>query len=306
MTQHCCAVRALDDEALQLLTRKEVSVAKLDTLNTSRYWHAATVPGMDMLHADFTTHEYAPHVHHSFVIAVTEVGGSEFKSRGRMGIADQQTLLVFNPDEPHSGRMGGSARWRYRSFYLAEPGIKHLMTALGIEQTRYFGSNIHGDQNLITRLLELHRVLDGTNESCESMQQQELFIHSFGTLFQKHAQPHRQASISAASIDARVLAPVFDLLNDGFSEPLTLEQMAAAADLTQFQLIGAFNRATGLTPHRYLTQLRLRAAITHLAAGRALSEAAIASGFYDQSALTRHFKRTFGMTPLQYVRARIH
>lgn len=281
-------------------------MAKLDTLNTSRYWHAATVPGMDMLHADFTTHEYAPHVHHSFVIAVTEVGGSEFKSRGRMGMADQQSLLVFNPDEPHSGRMGASARWRYRSFYLAESGIKHLMSTLGIVQPRYFGSNIYGDPNLIARFLELHKVLDSIGETCESMRQQELFIHSFGTLFQKYTQPHRQASISAASVDARVLAPVLDLLNDGYSEPLTLEQMAAVADLTQFQLIGAFHRTTGLTPHRYLTQLRLRAAIAHLAAGRALSEAAMASGFYDQSALTRHFKRAFGMTPLQYVRARIH
>ena len=116
-------------------------MAKLDPLNTSRYWHAPDLPGMDMLHADFTTHDYAPHVHHSFVIALTEVGGSEFKSRGRMGMAHPQALLVFNPAEPHSGRMGGSARWRYRSFYLAEPGIRHLMTTLGIDHTRYFGSN---------------------------------------------------------------------------------------------------------------------------------------------------------------------
>jgi len=83
-----------------------------------------------------------------------------------------------------------------------------------------------------------------------------------------------------------------------------LERMAAVADLTPFQLIGAFNRTIGLTPHAYLTQLRIRAAIHHLAAGRPLTDAAVASGFYDQSALTRHFKRTFGMTPLQYVRAR--
>ncbi len=279
-------------------------MAKLDPLNTSRYWHVSGLPGMDMLHADFTTHEYAPHVHHSFVIAVTEAGGAEFKSRGQTGIADQQTLLVFNPDEPHSGRMGASPRWRYRSFYLAEPGIRHLMTTLGIDQTRYFGSNIHGDPKLITRFLELHRAFDDTSEPCEPMRQQELFIQSFGALFQNHAQPGQK--IRPVPTDAHVLAPIVEMLHDGFSERLTLEQMAAAADLTQFQLIGAFNRTLGLTPHTYLTQLRLRAAIAHLSAGRPLSEAAIASGFYDQSALTRHFKRTFGMTPLQYVRARIN
>ena len=71
-------------------------MAKLDPLNTSRYWHAPDLPGMDLLHADFRTHEYAPHVHYSFVIAVTEAGGSEFTSRGRTGIAQPRSLLVFN------------------------------------------------------------------------------------------------------------------------------------------------------------------------------------------------------------------
>ena len=277
-------------------------MAKLDPLNTSRYWHAPDLPGMDMLHADFTTHDYAPHVHHSFVIALTEVGGSEFKSRGRTGMAHPQALLVFNPAEPHSGRMGGSARWRYRSFYLAEPGIRHLMTTLGIDHTRYFGSNTVCDEALIASFLELHRALDGHGAPCDPLRQQELFVHSFGTLFQNHAQPGQR--VPPAPADARVLAPVLELLRDAFAERLTLDQMAATADLTPFQLIGAFNRTIGLTPHTYLTQLRLRAAIVHLAAGRPLIEAAIASGFYDQSALTRHFKRTFGMTPLQYVRAR--
>jgi AraC-like DNA-binding protein len=277
-------------------------LAKLDPLNTSRYWHVPGMPGMDMLHADFTTHEYAPHVHHSYVIAVTEAGGAEFKSRGRTGMAHQQALLVFNPAEPHSGRMGGSARWRYRSIYLADPGIRHLMATLGIDQPRYFGSNVFADQDLIASFLELHRAFDGNSAEWDPLRQQELFVHSFGTLFQSHAQPGQR--VLQAPTDARVLAPVLELLRDAFSERLSLEQMATAARLTPFQLIGAFNRTIGLTPHTYLTQLRLRAAIAHLTAGRPLIEAAVASGFYDQSALTRHFKRTFGMTPLQYVRAR--
>lgn len=278
-------------------------MAKLDPRNTSRYWHACGIPGMDMLHADFTTHEYAPHVHPSFVVAVTEVGGAEFKSRGRTGIAHQQALLVFNPSEPHSGRMGGSDRWRYRALYLAAPGIRHLLSTLGIDQTRYFGASIYNDRELIASFLALHRAFDGDSGQWDPLRQQELFVHGFGMLFQRHAQPGQR--VLPVPADARVLAPVLELLHDAFAERLTLEQMAAAADLTPFQLIGAFNRTIGLTPHTYLTQLRLRAAIGLLGAGRPLTEAAVASGFYDQSALTRHFKRTFGMTPLQYVRARI-
>jgi AraC-like DNA-binding protein len=109
--------------------------------------------------------------------------------------------------------------------------------------------------------------------------------------------------VPVAPSDARVLAPVLALMRDGHAERLTLEQMAQVAGLTTFQLIGMFNRLIGLTPHTYLTQLRLRAAIRQLHAGLSVADAALASGFYDQSALNKHFKRTFGMTPLQYVRA---
>jgi AraC-like DNA-binding protein len=253
---------------------------------------------MDMLHADFTTHNYAPHVHDSFVVAATELGGSEFRSRGRTDIAHQQALLVFNPAEPHSGRMGGSPRWRYRSFYLAEPGMQSVLAALGIDRPRYFTSNVVRDPELVARFLALHHALEGEPDP---LLHRELFVRSFGVLFQRHG--HAQQRVPGAPADLRALAPVLELMRDSYAERLTLEQMGAAADLTPFQLIGAFNRSIGLTPHAYLTQLRLRAALRRLQRGQSVVEAALACGFYDQSALNKHFKRTFGMTPLQYVHA---
>lgn len=273
-------------------------MARSDPRNTSRYWHAPGVPGLDLLHADFTTHDYAPHVHDSLVVAVTEVGGSEFKSRGRTDIAHEQALLVFNPCEPHSGRMGGSKRWRYRSFYLAEPGIKDVLTSLGIDQSRHFTANVFRDPDLVARFLALHRALAGEPDP---LLHQELLVRGFGALFRRHAEAGQRVPVAPA--DARLLAPVLELMRDCHAERLTLEQMGQVADLTTFQLIGMFNRLTGLTPHTYLTQLRLRAAIRQLDAGQSVADAALASGFYDQSALNKHFKRTFGMTPLQYVRA---
>lgn len=64
-----------------------------------------------------------------------------------------------------------------------------------------------------------------------------------------------------------------------------------------------FRRTTGLTPHAYLTQMRLNMACRHLRRGLPLADVAAASGFYDQSALSKHFKRRFGITPLQFARA---
>lgn len=276
-------------------------MARLDPRNTSRYWHAPGLPGMDMLHADFTTHDYAPHVHDSLVVAVTEAGGSEFKSRGRTDLALPQALLVFNPAEPHSGRMGGSERWRYRSFYVAEPAIKDVLSAVGIERPGYFTSNVVRDPDLVTRFLTLHQALDGDRQ--DALLHRELLVSTFGDLLQRHGQAARQ--IPKAPADAAALAPVLEFVRDRYADPLTLEQMGETAGLTPFQLITAFKRTLGLTPHAYLTQLRIRSALRHLQAGQSVVEAALTSGFCDQSALNKHFKRSFGMTPLQYVHARV-
>ena len=90
---------------------------------------------------------------------------------------------------------------------------------------------------------------------------------------------------------------------DRYGEQLTLEEMGHVVDLTPFQLIGLFKRTVGLTPHAYLTQVRLTAAIREMGHGASIAEAALSAGFYDQSALTNHFKRAYGITPLQWVRA---
>ncbi len=274
-------------------------MARSDPRNTSRYWHAPGRPGADLLLADFTTHDYAPHVHDSLVVAATEIGGSEFTSRGRTQHATPQALLVFNPAEPHAGRMAGSPRWRYRSFYLAAPAMADLLAALGLDRPRYFTSNVVRDPALVDGFLQLHRTLDGGHDR---LQQHEDWVRCFGTLLQRHGQAAER--VPAAPSDARALAQVVQLVHDCHAEGLTLERMGAVAQLTPFQLIGLFRRSTGLTPHSYLNQVRLRAAIRGLQAGRSVIEAALAAGFYDQSAFNKHFKRAFGMTPMQYVHAR--
>src|SRR5205085_10522058 len=55
--------------------------------------------------------------------------------------------------------------------------------------------------------------------------------------------------------------------------------------------------AFGTSPDRYRTLRRLALARAAMESGQSLARAAAESGFADQSHMTRHFKRTYGLTP---------
>lgn len=266
--------------------------------NAAHFWQDRHVAGLSLLHADFTRHDYAPHSHDALVVAVTEAGGAEFTSRGRTEEARQDILLVFNPDEPHSGRMARSPRWRYRSLYMEERAITEATRLAGLDRPAYFTANLFHDPELIAVFLNLHCVLE---QADDRLRQQELLAQGFALLNRRYGS-HRDTGESEAG-DRHLLHRLRPMLEERHAERLTLDDLSAPLGLSPFQLIRLFRRATGLTPHAYLTQIRLRAALRHLRAGLPIAEAALESGFFDQSALNRHFRRIYGITPRQFVAA---
>ncbi|MBP0112391.1 helix-turn-helix transcriptional regulator [Bradyrhizobium vignae] len=65
----------------------------------------------------------------------------------------------------------------------------------------------------------------------------------------------------------------------------------------------SWSSAVGLTPHAYLVHIGLNAACRLLRHGRSLADSAPAAGFCDQAALNKHFRRCYGITPLQFAQA---
>jgi AraC-like DNA-binding protein len=273
-------------------------MARVDTQNIARYWWDRHAPGLSLMHADFRTQEFAPHRHEALVVAATELGGSVVKSRGVAEQADASMLFVFNPGEPHAGWMGASPRWRYRSFYLEQTAIEEVARGLGLKTVPYFTRNQFSDRELVSNFLSLHRALE---DGRDSLLERELLISSFGMLFARHGSGG--ARIEPAPRDRARLKMATEYIHARLAEPLSLGELCASLEITQYQLIRLFKCATGLTPHAYITQLRLDTACSYLADGRPIGDTAIAAGFYDQSALTHHFKRCYGVTPLQFARA---
>ena len=116
----------------------------------------------------------------------------------------------------------------------------------------------------------------------------------------------REPTTEAASSDCSKagLARARDLLHSRYRESVTLEDLRLASGATtKQQLIRSFRVAFGLTPHRYLTHLRLGHARQLLRYGHNCGEVAHAVGFYDQSQMNRHFIRHYGVTPGRYARS---
>jgi len=271
---------------------------RIDPRNSAQYWWDRHLPGLSLLHADFTSHDYPPHTHEALVVAITEQGGSVVKSRGQVEQATPATLFVFNPAEPHAGWMGRSERWRYRSMYLTRQALDRVAEGLGIDDVAYFTRNTFGDRDLIEAFLALHHAMEeGRDVFCE----RELLIDTFGRLFQRHGGGRDR--IAPPPSECLLLARVTERMHAEHAANLRLEELAAGAGLTTFQLIGLFKRTVGLTPHAYLTQIRLNMACRHLRHAPGLADVAAAVGFYDQSALNKHFKRCYGITPRQFARA---
>jgi len=83
---------------------------------------------------------------------------------------------------------------------------------------------------------------------------------------------------------------------------LSLADIAGVACLSPYHFSRAFKTSTGLSPHQYVLRARVEAAKQLLTAGDlSLSEIAFRVGFFDQSHLTRHFKRRYGVPPSTFV-----
>lgn len=96
-----------------------------------------------------------------------------------------------------------------------------------------------------------------------------------------------------------------DYIDAHLGENIGLPELAGIAGLSLFHFARQFKNTTGLSPHHYLVGKRIERAQELLAnSDLSLAEIAFATGFADQSHLTRHFHQIVGTTPGQFRRSR--
>jgi len=105
-------------------------------------------------------------------------------------------------------------------------------------------------------------------------------------------------------LEPRWLAAVVARLREEYSQPLTINEMAADIGVSPVRLSRSFRQFYGESLGDYLRRIRVQFACQKLADQEAdLAQVGIEAGFADQSHFTRIFKRVTGLTPGDFHKA---
>lgn len=91
-----------------------------------------------------------------------------------------------------------------------------------------------------------------------------------------------------------------EAIHQRLAEPWTLEALAELAGMSRARFAERFKEVVGATPMEYLLECRLNLARTLLRRGQAVKAIAASTGFAGTSTFVRAFRRSMGMSPLEW------
>ncbi|PWB32417.1 AraC family transcriptional regulator [Pseudomonas sp. SDI] len=265
----------------------------------TRFWQASALGDIEMLRARYFQQRFAPHVHEGYAITIIESGAQRFWHRGAEHLAPAGSVVLINPDELHTGAKAHAQGWRYRGYYPQAERITSVLDELGLKHdiVPAFDGSVFHDPQLAQAFIAVHRLAE---EGASALQQQSAWREVVLMLVQRHA---RVRGVAAAGQEPGAVARAKELLDSRLAYPPSLEELATAVGLSPFHFARVFRQATGLPPHAWLKQRRLRRARELLKRDCAPFTVAFELGFSDQSHLNRQFKQAYGVTPGEYRKA---
>jgi AraC-like DNA-binding protein len=246
-------------------------------------------PGIERIEAQFYGEAFEPHRHDTYAIGVTLCGVQTFFYRGEKRASRPGDIIVLHPDEIHDGGAGTEEGLRYRMLYL-EPSLLRRCLDAEYSALPFVDEPILVDdafrEALFTALGALSEDLDELLVDDLLMRVAErLARHANRPLKPLGAPARRSALLARAYLEANA------------DRTVRSEELEKIAGLDRFALSRHFRAAFATSPHRFHLMRRLQRARCMIGAGEKLADIAIATGFADQSHLSRQFKKAFGVTP---------
>lgn len=265
-----------------LMKRERKSLVYDNCLKLEAYWFSGVQK------------PFPSHFHEYYVIGLIEAGERRMECRGEEYLLGPGAVILLNPGDSHGCAQSGEGSLDYRAFNIPKEVVGELAgEIMGKEGLLGFKSRVAWERETAWAVGRLHRmVMEGAGQ----LQKEEGLFLLMEWLFARYGQPFSQC-IPACG---REIMAACAYMEEHFAERICLEELCRAAGLSKSALLRAFAREKGVTPYRYLENIRIDRAKKLLEQGRSPAQAAVSAGFFDQSHFTNYFSRFIGMPPGMY------
>ncbi|HUQ87888.1 MAG TPA: AraC family transcriptional regulator [Vicinamibacterales bacterium] len=261
--------------------------------------HRSGIPGIEAMTL-VSDHVFPRHSHDHFGIGVMTSGAQ--RSWSLVGHVESEAgdVIMCNPGEMHDGmplrpgtgsREPGAGARGWRILYF-DPRL--ISVEISQESTgELIVPPVVRDRRLSRLVSRLFAHVERDRPDTLVIEQD--LMRCLMIVSQRHRLDGAAASHASPSVRIAIRR-----LDEAPEIPISLADLAMLSGVSRFQLLRGFAREVGTTPHAYVIQRRARLVRKHLASGKSPSDAALLSGFADQSHMTRAFVRHFGIPPARY------
>lgn len=238
--------------------------------------------------------KFPNHFHEYYVIGFVESGRRHLECGQQSFTISTGDVVLLNPLCSHACHQLGSAPLDWRCINIKEEVMRAAVAEMGKEKSApRFTSIVVNNEEVAAALRELHTLV---MQGAEAMQKEELFYLLLQQLLCLYTAPAaRQGETTGQGVQ-----DVCQYIRENYELPLSLAMLAEVAGMNKYTLLRRFTKQHGVTPYQYLETVRVSQAKKMLEAGVTPADAAMRSGFADQSHFTRFFKNYIGLTPGQY------
>ena len=234
------------------------------------------------------------HFHEHYVIGFVEGGERCLTCRNREYRIGRGTVILFHPGENHACVQTDDGTLDYRGLNIGREVMRNLTAEVTGKRTLPgFSENVIRDEEVIGCLRPLHdMIMSGSSD----LGKEEYLLLLLSCLIQNYGQPFAQCIPECRE----EIEKACRFMERHFADRISLDQICRCAGLSKSTLLRAFTRSKGVTPYSYLENIRIGKAKKLLEQGVPPVEAAIQTGFSDQSHFTNYFNRFIGLAPGLY------
>lgn len=257
--------------------------------------HVDQALGVEVYRFQGLVQAFPGHFHEYYLLGVIEGGERQVVCNGQEWRAGPGDIMNFSPGDVHSCVQADGGVLDYRGVCLWVETVERLMAELTGQASRpvFQPKIIQGDPELAQSLTRLH-IRFQSGEADFGREEELLLV--FGQLLERCGRQELGETPPCRKEILRVCA----YLEAHYHRPIRLEELCRTAGLSSSALLRAFTRERGITPYRYLEAVRVNRARELLEQGESPAQAALRTGFADQSHFGRFFTRLTGVTPGAY------